>query len=566
MKLSLILEAVNRISKPLDQGRKSLDQLKGSSQATGRAVGSMDRSLWLAAKRMELSGKSAGGMAHSMNGATRSARALGHAGETMGGRIAAGARRGVHAIATLERRAQLSSATMQKLAIAGAGFLGSTIRGGAIAGGAAVTAGAAGGLYKIISAGTQFELYRTQLEGLENGNAAAAQRSLDWIKDFAAKTPYDMAEVTQAFISARNAGIDPMNGSLMTLGDAASALGKTYDDAIAMLADAKTEQYERLREFGITPSQKGDKVTLKYWDRTGKEMVRTVNKAGNEVERALLEIFEVKFGGGMDRASQTTMGKWRTFTDKIGMAAVGIWEGGFGQEVQRQLDRLTNAFDQAEKDGSLARWSKETSEALRDVVKTIGDADWKGFRDDIKGIAGAFADVYNMASKAAGVLSDIRKWMADKEKQADGVIGGLSWSPKGGLVYNPPPWMMGGATSKPSGVAPFKDAAAKARAGKQYYPRSDGSDIPFFDSMEWQTPYPSRAIGRKDWERAIQGGALSRGVRPPIKAPAPPLKPAKGEVKVQISADPGLRARPTKVAASGMTLEVNTGKAMGGWA
>ncbi|MGB3929041.1 MAG: hypothetical protein WBL20_08755, partial [Sphingobium sp.] len=154
MKLSLILEAVNRMSRPLDQGRRSVDQLGRSSKEASGSIGAMDR-------RMEGAVRTTGALDRRMNAAGRSARQLGNAGETMGHRIAAGARRGAVALAGLERRMQLSNATMGALAYKAGGLIGGALRTGAVAGVAVGGAVATGGLMKIISAGTQAETLKT---------------------------------------------------------------------------------------------------------------------------------------------------------------------------------------------------------------------------------------------------------------------------------------------------------------------------------------------------------------------------------------------------------------------
>ena len=505
MKLSLIIEAVNKASRPLDRFRGDVHQAGRASTSAGAAIGSMDRHM----ERTE-----------------RSARGLGLASVTMGDRIAAGARRGGLALVALERRMQLSHATMTKLAVAGAGFAGSAIRGGVTTGVAVGGALAAGGLYKIISAGMQAENFKTQLLGLESGNAALARKDMEWITKFAADTPFDLAQVTEAFITARNNGIMPMNGSLMTLGDSAAALGKTYEEAIGMLADAKTESFERMREFGITPSQKDGKVMLRYVDRLGKDMVKIVNKNGAEVERATLDILREKFGGGGAALAKTTLGKWNALTDRMGQQAVKVWEGGFGEEVRRQLDRVTRAFEDAEKDGSAGHWSKKTSEALQDVTRAVGEANWDGFRQDVKDLAGAFGELYTLASKASDKITALRKGLGDFERKAgsySGVLGQLEYTLDGGLRYHAPDW------TKP-----------KAKPA----PKSNG--VPFFGAGESQ-------------QRSL----------PPRQSPpqrgAPPAKPAPtGKITVDIKPPKGWRVKPTEITAKGIDVVVNTGPIGGG--
>ena len=360
--------------------------------------------------------------------------------------------------------------------------------------------------------------------------------------------------MTQAFISARNAGINPMNGSLMALSDSAAALNKTFDDAIGMLADAKTEQFERMREFGITPSQKDGKVMLRYVDRLGKDMVKIVNKNGAEVEQATLAILNEKFGGGGAALAKTTEGKWNAITDRLSQRAVKVWEGGFGAEVERQLDRVTKAFDEAEANGSADRWTNTTSQGLKSVVQTIGDADWEGFSKDVNGIAGAFGEVANLVGQASGKLSEFRKWMAQFENKADnytGFLGSLEYR-DGGLVYNAPAWAKSWSSGR-SGFAPYKSKEAKAAA--EQMKMSDPNAVPFIDASK---PQASRD---EIWRGALrnQNRAAPALSKP---QPAPQPKPQAAKVSLHVTADRGLSVRTTKLQATNMVAEVQTGRAM----
>ncbi|EQB31504.1 hypothetical protein M529_14395 [Sphingobium ummariense RL-3] len=507
---------MNRTGRPLDKFRSDVAAAGRSSQSTGAAIGAMGRHM----ERSE-----------------RSARGLGRAGETMGQRVAAGARRAGAALLALERRMEISDATMGKLAFKAGGLLGGALRSGVLTAGTIGGAAAVGGLYKIMSAGIQSENFETQLFGLEGRNAAAAKKDLDWITKFAANTPYDLAQVTQAFINARNAGINPMNGSLATLGDAAAALNKTYDDAIGMLADAKTEQYERMREFGITPSQKDGKVTLRYVDRLGKDMVKIVNKAGNEVERATLQILAEKFGGGGDLLSKTTLGKWNNLTDRMSQQAVKVWKNGFGDEVKRQLDRAGAAFENAEANGSADSWAKSTSQALTSVVKVIGDQPWEQYGRDFRTVANGIRDIANAAvylKQKAGAI-DITPLLPPQLRALrnglDALHGYQQARDRATRQAKP----------KPSNGVPFFDTMDRRPA------RNSSNGVPFFDSMEAR-PHTraTRAPSRK-------GAAV-----------AP--QPQKAQVALHVSADRGVSVKTQKVVATGMDVDVNTGRAMGAFA
>lgn len=118
------------------------------------------------------------------------------------------------------------------------------------------------------------------------------------MQDFAASTPFDLEQVAAAFVQLRTSGIDPMDGTLKTLGDAAAAMGKDVQAAAEMYADALRGENGRLEEFGIVGSKAGDQITY-AWTVNGKRITRTVKANSREISKALREIFDSRFDGAM---------------------------------------------------------------------------------------------------------------------------------------------------------------------------------------------------------------------------------------------------------------------------
>lgn len=256
---------------------------------------------------------------------------------------------------------------------------------------AAATAAAAGAALlgkSIIDTTAQFESYAATLETIE-GSAEKANKSLDWIAEFAKKTPYDVAQVTEAFIRMRAYGLDPMDGSLTAVGDAASAMGKSLMDGVEAIADATTGENERLKAFGITSSVAGNKITY-TWRQNGKEMSKTLKKSGLEIAKFLKENFELRFAGAMIRQSKTWNGMlanlgdtWTDFQRRVG-------EAGFFDAVKNQLGNLLDFIGRLDADGSLDRWAKNMSSAFTWASEKIGD-----FALRIGRHIGTIADIIN---------------------------------------------------------------------------------------------------------------------------------------------------------------------------
>lgn len=251
------------------------------------------------------------------------------------------------------------------------GFAVAATRFGVIAAGAAATGFGVLGR-AVVRTSAEFESYQATLETIE-GSAEKARQSLDWIAEFAKTTPYDVAQVTQAFIKLKAYGIDPVaDDALRTLGDTASAMGKPIMQAVEALADAQTGEFERLKEFGIRASQEGDSVTFR-WTKNGEELTETVKKSATEIRQFLLETMGDRFTGAMDRQSRTWNGMmsnlgdtWTDFQRRIG-------EAGFFEVVSDQLRGLLNWLQRMDAEGSLQRWAERFSNALSAAAGFAGD-------------------------------------------------------------------------------------------------------------------------------------------------------------------------------------------------
>lgn len=509
MKLSLILEAIDRASRPLDR--------------VDRATGGLGRSADRAAGDVR-------GLDRRMEGAARSAGRMERAARGIGTGLAAASRRGVGALAALDRRLSISRERMEKLAFSAGTLIGSTIRGGVIAGGAIAGAGLTAALYKVVSAGVANENYRTQLNGLE-GSAEAGKRAFGWVTDFAKKTPYEMTEVMEAFIALKAYGIDPTNGTLEMLGNTAAGMGKGLMQAVEMLADAQTGEFERMKEFGVKASVQGDKVTLR-WQQNGKEMSKTVKQTATDIRQALTGIMDQRFSGGMERLAQTTAGKWSNLMDNMTQTAARVWETSFGPAVNRQLERLLGNLDQMEKDGSLKKWADETSEGLGNFVDAVGNFDWQALGSDLQTTGKALSSVARSINEVSQAAGTVRGWIDDIERLSR-IGGSVSLDPRGGLRYNAPDWMRSARPAAKPNDVPFVAAGEPQNRALQ---RLDRTPVPFIGA---DRPAPARS------------------------APWPAATP-KGKLEISIKTDAGTSAKPTKIAATGIDIDVATGRQMAG--
>jgi phage tail tape-measure protein len=236
---------------------------------------------------------------------------------------------------------------------------------------------------QFVDTASQFEQFTAILETVEGGSDKA-RRSMDWVSDFAAKTPYELAEVTDAFVKLRAYGMDPMNGLLKSMGDTSAAMGKPLMQAVEAIADAVTGEYERLKEFGVKADTRGNRVRFNYTDKDGKQQFKTVDKRNRQMIQSTLEaIWNEKYAGAMDKQSRTWRGMVSNLSDQWTRFKVKVMQAGLFDWMKGKLSDLLKLVDKMAADGSLDRyarlWSVNIKAGMLEAWR-VGTALWSGFK------------------------------------------------------------------------------------------------------------------------------------------------------------------------------------------
>ncbi len=254
--------------------------------------------------------------------------------------------------------------------------------------GAAGVGGLSFGLSKIVQTSAEFERFRTILNRLE-GSAEKGGRSMEWVKEFAKTTPYELTQVTDAFVKLRAYGIDPQSGALRAAGDAAAAMGKPLEQAVEALADAMTGENERLKEFGIKAKTVGDQIVY-TWNENGKAMRAVANKnSGAQIQSVLEGIWNRRYGGAMDKLSTTWEGMWSNLMDTITQFLNDIGQAGIFDALKTELQGVLDLLAQMAADGRLQEIARTISEVLvaglRSLKNTLISIDWAATWEGLKG-------------------------------------------------------------------------------------------------------------------------------------------------------------------------------------
>lgn len=225
------------------------------------------------------------------------------------------------------------------------------------------------------------EQYRNTLETvLKDPNMA--RKKLAWASRFANRTPFETDEVVGGMTKLQSYGIEgdrvlktTNRTYLEMIGDMASGMGKSFDQAIEAIADARTGELERLKEFGITKN-----MIAEFGKSKGLEIFNNKGQI-NDLElfnKTLFEMMDSRFGGAMEKQAKTFKGGLSTISGatKSALATLaGVNE--FGDIVEnspfqilrdRVIIPLANTLVKFQEDGTFTRWAENLSNVFGELI------------------------------------------------------------------------------------------------------------------------------------------------------------------------------------------------------
>jgi hypothetical protein len=248
------------------------------------------------------------------------------------------------------------------------------------------TAGVAVGA-GVITVGTQFETLRARLKTVE-GSAEGAERAFARIQEFTKTTPFQLDEVTTAFVRLKSLGLDASQQSLSAFGNLAAAQGKSIIDFIEAVADASTGEFERLKEFGIKASSQGEQVAFTF-----KGTTTTVGKNADEIQAFLRGLGETEFAGAMEEQMATTAGAISNLKDTFFTFLDTVAQMGVLDEFKALLSDLSGLAGNEGFAGIIAEGLVMALKSLREILANVTEEDIREFLntaiDLAKSLAGA---------------------------------------------------------------------------------------------------------------------------------------------------------------------------------
>jgi hypothetical protein len=218
----------------------------------------------------------------------------------------------------------------------------------------------------VLKTGMEMEVLRSRLDNLLGG-AEAGAKAFGFIQSFAAKTPFQLQQVTQAFIKLQTAGVDPTEQRLTALGDLASSFGGDLESITDAITAAARGELDPLEKFGLSAKTSGDKIIVSF-----KGQKIAIDKTTESITDAL-----VKFGqypgiaGAMEAQSRTLAGQLSNAQDALGQFLNTAAQAGPLERTGEILGELREKFMNPKNAELLGRALDVVFKIIRDALKGV---------------------------------------------------------------------------------------------------------------------------------------------------------------------------------------------------
>lgn len=209
----------------------------------------------------------------------------------------------------------------------------------------------------------EFQRLGASLQTVE-GSAKRAERAFGMLQEFAKNTPYELTEVTQAFIDLRTRGLDASQRSMTALGDYASSFGRSMTDMVRAISGVVVGETEAIKSFGVTAISMGDKVALTFRGQT-----TIVKRNADAIQGYFTQLSEGNFAGGMERQMKTLGGAWSNLKDQIASTFFTMGNAGASQMMIDAILSITKAL--ADATPALAAFTSSIVGGLGAAVEVI---------------------------------------------------------------------------------------------------------------------------------------------------------------------------------------------------
>ena len=354
----------------------------------------------------------------------------------------------------------------------------------------------------ILKTGGAFEDYKATLK-VVLGSQEKANKAFEWLNKFAKTTPFEIDNLTSAFIKLAAYGIDGTK-VMRTLGDTAAAMGKDINMAVEALADAQTGEFERLKEFGIKAIQISKSnakklgatlsdvgmTALAFTDKMGKESFKIIDRNNRAmITSTLSAIWNEKYTGAMAERSKTMNGMlsnlgdaWTNFKALVADKLLPIVKDG----LQGVLDKINEWGD----NGVLFGWANMLGQVMGGAIewiKGLGSAFVGSFKEMGWSFFSFKVDMDEMKEKGKSFGELLLKWFnkinsflqSNGENMWDGiksgaesfltVIEGIAWAINKAIAGYKALRSFGGSIARATGATVGTRASGGGVSANQSY-------------------------------------------------------------------------------------------------
>jgi hypothetical protein len=253
-----------------------------------------------------------------------------------------------------------------------------------------------------------FESMGVVLDTLYRGDQQQIGKAKDFLKDFMQESPFETASITEGFNRLKAYGIDPMDGSLRTMGDTAAAMGKDIMSAVEMMADAIMGENERLKEFGIKGSaiQGTDYIQYEYTDKNGiQQKLQVLKNDRAQIQRVLTQILNDNYGGAQAKLAKTWKGLTSNTKDALNNLQMQFMNAGLFDFMKDGLQDKLNMITELSKSGKVEEWGKKAADFMRLASTTanqLKDDVWEA-ATKLSAFVGGWENLGKIGAGAAGL-------------------------------------------------------------------------------------------------------------------------------------------------------------------
>tara|TARA_R110002020_G_scaffold472424_1_gene700435 strand:- start:26148 stop:28211 length:2064 start_codon:yes stop_codon:yes gene_type:complete len=308
-------------------------------------------------------------------------------------------------------------------------------------------------LNKLVSITREFDILNAQLI-TATGSAEGAAVAFEAIQKFGVETPFQLGEVTEAFVQLVNRGLDPSIESLTNIGNFASAFGRNILDATRAIAQATTGEFESLKQFGIVSKKVGDEVNFTF-----RGITKTVGFNAKEIQGYMNDLAANNFAGAMEERMNSLDGAISNLEDSWDKFWLTTSQEGTGQIAQEVVLTLIAAVEKLEevvtgnKAGALFEAFALSLKLLREQAGTVefeelatkittigvaidrfGAAEWR--TEQLDSYLGTYQKVVSEFDKKGleTAIRDIESAITNQEGSVESLLNKLAEDPGSNVV------------------------------------------------------------------------------------------------------------------------------------